>query len=170
MYGATSKRASIDVRCRILCRVTEAELELLEPGAIFHGRYRIVSCLSRGGMGAVYEVIHLETRRRRALKTMLPTLLADPDMRSRFHLEANVAAEIESDHIIDVFDAGVDDATGLPFLVMELLRGESLAGTLERGPLPAADVLLLLHQASLALERTHAAGIVHRDLKPETYF
>jgi serine/threonine-protein kinase len=148
-----------------------AELQLLASGTIFHGRYEVVRCIKAGGMGAVYEVIHREVRRRQALKTMLPSLVSDPDMRARFRLEATVAAEIDSEHIVQVFDAGVDESTGLPFLVMELLKGESLAVTLEqRGPLPVGQVVELLGQASLALDRTHAAGIVHRDLKPENLF
>src|SRR6185503_6920383 len=93
------------------------------------------------------------------------------DMRARFRLEASVASQIESEHIVQVFDAGVDDETGLPFLVMELLRGESLGAALERrGRFAGDEVVTLLNQASLALDRTHAAGIIHRDLKPENLF
>jgi serine/threonine-protein kinase len=149
----------------------EVDLEVLKPGAIFQERYEIVRCLKAGGMGAVYEVVDQGTRRRRALKTMLSAFVSDPDMRARFHLEATVAADVESEHIVEIFDAGVDDATGLPFLVMELLKGETLAEALaRRGRIAANDVVVLLHQASLALDRTHAAGIVHRDLKPENLF
>jgi eukaryotic-like serine/threonine-protein kinase len=150
---------------------SENDLEVLRPQAIFHGRYEILRCLKAGGMGAVYEVLDAGTRRRRALKTMLSGFVSDPDMRARFHLEATVAADIESEHIVEVFDAGVDEATGLPFLVMELLKGQTLAEALERrGRLAANDVVTLLHQASMALDKTHAAGIVHRDLKPENLF
>jgi serine/threonine-protein kinase len=149
----------------------EGDLEVLKPGAIFHDRYEVVRCLKAGGMGAVYEVVDQGTRRRRALKTMLSAFVTDPDMRARFRLEATVAADVESEHIVEIFDAGVDEATGLPFLVMELLKGETLAEALaRRGRLAANDVILLLHQASLALDKTHAAGIVHRDLKPENLF
>jgi serine/threonine-protein kinase len=149
----------------------EGAVELLKSGTIFHGRYEIVRCLKAGGMGAVYEVTDSGTRRRRALKTMLPALVADPDMRARFHLEATVAADIESEHIVEVFDAGVDEASGLPFLVMELLKGRTLGDALQRrGQIAANDVIALFTQASLALDRTHAAGIVHRDLKPDNLF
>src|SRR5260221_10872929 len=98
-------------------------LAVLSPGSVFHGRYEIVRCINAGGMGAVYEVIHLETRRRRALKTMLPSIVADPDLRARFRREATVTADVESEHIVEVFDAGVDADTDMPFLVMELLKG-----------------------------------------------
>src|SRR5580704_4550969 len=103
-----------------------ASLGALAPGQTFHGRYEIVRCIRAGGMGAVYECIHLKTRKHRALKLMLPQVLAHPGMRERFELEARVTAEIESDHIVETFDAGVDEPTGMPFLVMELLRGQDL--------------------------------------------
>jgi eukaryotic-like serine/threonine-protein kinase len=151
--------------------VAKTEAQLLVPGATLAGRYEVVRCIKAGGMGAVYEVLDQETRRRRAVKTMLPSFVSDPDLRARFRLEATVAADVVSEHIVEVFDAGVDSTTGLPFLVMELLRGESLGAILaHRTRLPAPEVVRLLHQASLALARTHAAGIVHRDLKPENLF
>src|SRR5262249_3859933 len=137
-----------------------ANVAMLGPGTIFHGRYEIVRCIKAGGMGAVYEVIHLETRRRRALKVMLPSVVEDPELRARFKLEATVAADVHSEHIVETFDAGVDPQTGTPFIVMELLRGEELGAALQRrGLLPASEVVELLYQAALALDRTHAAGI-----------
>src|SRR5271155_2192536 len=111
----------------------------LAEGAVFGGRYRVVRCLAQGGMGAVYEVIHLETERRRALKVMLPHILHSEELRERFQREAKVAAHIESEFIVDVFDAGYDAETQMPFLVMELLRGEELSKRLKRlGRLPPA--------------------------------
>jgi serine/threonine-protein kinase len=143
----------------------------LVPGKVFHGRYEVVRCIRTGGMGAVYEVVHLETRRRRALKVMLPSVVRDAEMRSRFRVEAQITAEVESDHIVETFDAGVDAETGAPFLVMELLRGEDLAHHLEaHGRMAPAQVVAVLHQLARALEQTHARGIVHRDLKPENLF
>jgi eukaryotic-like serine/threonine-protein kinase len=122
-------------------------------------------------MGAIYEVIDIKTQRRRALKLMLPSLVTDEDMRARFKLEATVTANIESEHIVETFDADVDPETGSPFLVMELLRGNDLADTLtERTRLAGPEVVQLLAQAARALDKTHAAGIVHRDLKPENLF
>ena len=140
-------------------------------GTVFHDRYQVVRCISTGGMGGVYEAIHVETRRHCALKVMLPGLVRDPEMRARFSLECTVASNVESEHIVQVFDAGVDTRTGLPFLVMELLKGEELFSMLERrNRLTPLEVVTFLYQASLALEKTHAAGIVHRDLKPENVF
>src|SRR5689334_8133128 len=128
----------------------------LSEGSIFASRYRIVRCMACGGMGAVYEVIHLETERRRALKVMLPHLVQSADLRNRFRREARVAAQIESAYIVDVFDAGVDDQTGMPFLVMELLKGEELGKRVARiGRLGQIDAVQYLWQTALALDKTH---------------
>jgi serine/threonine protein kinase len=143
----------------------------LPQGGVFLGRYEIVRCINAGGMGAVYECIHVTTRKRRALKVMLPHVVARSGMRERFELEARVTAEIDSDHIVETFDAGVDEATGAPYLVMELLRGDDLKSILERcGPFNGPEAVVLLSQVALALDRTHAAGIIHRDLKPDNLF
>ena len=143
----------------------------LEEGTVFAGRYRIVRCLAAGGMGAVYEAIHLETDRRRALKVMHPHLFQSEEMRERFKREARIAAQVDSEYIVDVSDAGVDEATQMPFMVMELLRGEELGDRLKRlGRLPPEEVVTYMQQAAWALDRTHAASIVHRDLKPANLF
>jgi serine/threonine-protein kinase len=102
---------------------------------------------------------------------MLPELVSNDELRERFQREARVTANVVSEHIVDVFDAGVDPATGMPFLVMELLDGEELGRRVERlGPLPPSDVLLYLGQVASAIDKTHGAGTVHRDLKPENLF
>lgn len=122
-------------------------------------------------MGSVYEAVHSETHGKVALKVMLPRLVNREDMRRRFLQEAQVTARIHSDHIVRVFDAGIDETTGMPFIVMELLIGEDLDALLMRATrLDATAVIALLQQAALALDKTHAAGIVHRDLKPHNLF
>jgi serine/threonine-protein kinase len=145
--------------------------KMLTVGSTFAARYRVVRHIAAGGMGDVYEAVHLETDRPCALKIMLPYILVSDTMRERFRREARVTASIRSDHIVAVFDAGIDDATALPFLVMELLHGEDLSKLLERvGRLSFNEVVTFLRQTALALEKTHRAGIVHRDLKPENLF
>jgi serine/threonine-protein kinase len=143
----------------------------MPPGTVFGKRYELVRCIKVGGMGVLYEAIHLDTRRRRALKVMFPESVSNPDLRARFKLEATVAADVDSEHIVETVDAGIDATTGAPFIVMELLKGEDLDDMLtRRGRLPAPEVVELLHQVALALDKTHAAGIVHRDLKPDNLF
>jgi len=144
---------------------------MLVTGALFHDRYRVVRSIKAGGMGAVFEVHDETTNRRRALKVMHPGVLENSVMRGRFAQEATVTGAIESEHLVQVLDAGVDTTSQLPFLVMELLVGEELGGMVKRrGPLPEAEAVLYLSQVALALDKTHAAGIVHRDLKPENLF
>ncbi|MDC3959054.1 serine/threonine protein kinase [Polyangium jinanense] len=144
---------------------------VLTPGSVFADRYEVVRCLATGGMGAVYEVIHTETERHAALKVMLPHCIPSDELRKRFRLEARVAASVQSEHIVDVLDAGIETTSGMPFLVMELLHGENLGERLRRlGPLPPAEVLEYLRQTALALDKTHKAHIVHRDLKPDNLF
>jgi eukaryotic-like serine/threonine-protein kinase len=143
----------------------------LEPGQIFGRDFRIVKELRAGGMGAVYIADQLSTGKQRALKVMAPELASDPPTRERFVLEARAASKIESDHVVEIVTAGIDEETGAPFLVMELLRGEELADAATRlGPLPLGDVAEVLSQIGHALEQAHAQGIVHRDLKPENVF
>ena len=143
----------------------------LDSATPFAGRYRVVRRIAAGGMGAVFEVVHIETQRRRALKVMLPELVEHRELRDRFQMEARVTARVDSEYIVDVFDAGIDDRTGMPFLVMELLQGEEVGEILQRtGPMSPEQVVTYLRQVASALDKTHAAGIVHRDLKPENLF
>jgi serine/threonine-protein kinase len=122
-------------------------------------------------MGAVYHVLDDKTASPRALKIMLPSVVQDPGMRARFALEATVTGAIVSDHIVRVSDAGIDELTSTPFLVMDLLQGDELGSMIKRrGALPALEVVTYLRQVALALDKTHGAGIVHRDLKPDNLF
>ncbi len=150
--------------------MADLQIEVLQPGLVFHGRYRVLRRIGAGGMGRIYEVLDSNTNSKWALKTMHPEIVSDREQRARFEFEAKVTGPIESDHLAKVTDAGVDEQTGLPYLVMELLRGEDLGCMLERGPLPFEQVVLLLGQVARALTLTHEANIVHRDLKPENLF
>jgi eukaryotic-like serine/threonine-protein kinase len=149
----------------------EALSSELSIGSIFGERYRIERRLAAGGMGTVYEVVHLETNRRRALKVLHAKFMQSDILKKRFRQEARVAAEIESEHIVDIFDAGIDPKTEMPFLVMELLRGEDVRTRIRRdGPLTPEETIRYLYETGLALEKTHKANIVHRDLKPDNLF
>lgn len=143
----------------------------LEPGQIIDREYKIERLLSQGGMGAVYVAEHVTTGKRRALKVMLPHLVRDQASRARFEREARIGARIESDNVVDVVDAGVDEGTGLPFLVMELLDGVDLDHVIEsHKTIPPAGVADIVDQLCDALGRGHAIGVVHSDLKPENVF
>ena len=143
----------------------------LEPGQLIDREYKVERLLSQGGMGAVYVAEHVTTGKRRALKVMLPHLVRDQASRDRFEREARIGARIESDNVVEVVDAGVDEATGLPFLVMELLDGVDLDHVLDsHGKIPPQGVAGIVGQLCDALGRGHAIGVVHSDLKPENVF
>jgi serine/threonine-protein kinase len=139
--------------------------------AVIGGKYRPLRLIAKGGMGAVYEVVHANTGQHLALKLMLARSLLAPDLVERFRREARIHGAVKSDHVVRVVDADVaselDDA---PFLVMELLDGRDLERLCaERSPAPA-EVLDWLRQLAPALDKAHQEGIVHRDLKPENIF
>ncbi|HEY2407907.1 MAG TPA: protein kinase [Polyangiaceae bacterium] len=146
-------------------------LSQFAAGTVVAGDFRIVRLLSEGGMGAVYVAEQLSTGRERALKVMLRDLVSDPILRKRFEQEARVASRIESEHVVEVVGAGVDAASHVPWLAMELLRGEDLSQLVERrGALAFGEVLALFEQLCHALGAAHDQGVVHRDLKPENVF
>ena len=143
----------------------------LTPGSVFAGEFKVVGLLAEGGMGAVYVAEQLATAKRRALKVMHPRMLQDPILRERFTQEARLGAKIASDHVVEVVGAGVDAATGIPWMAMELLQGRDLATALTaRGAFSLPEAQSILRQAGHALSRAHRLGIVHRDLKPENLF
>ena len=135
----------------------------LKPGSVFGGVYEIVRPISAGGMGIVYEVIHRQTMRRRALKIMLAHIIDDPVMRARFSQEAVVAAGVRSEHITEVFDAGIDAESTCPYLVAGLLDGEDLNARLKRHErYSLEETVEFLAQTARALAKTHEQGIIHR--------
>lgn len=130
-------------------------------------------------MGAVFECEHTGTESRVALKLLWPHLLRVDSAREKFELEAKVAARVASEHIVQVLDAGFDERSRAPYLVMELLTGETLGARVRRmGPLPPKVVVDLMRQVASGLDAAHqyerddglASPIVHRDLKPENLF
>jgi Tol biopolymer transport system component/tRNA A-37 threonylcarbamoyl transferase component Bud32 len=129
------------------------------------GRYRITEQLGEGGMGVVYRAQDSTLGRDVAIKVLRPELGRHPERLRRFSQEARAASALNHPNIITVHDAGeFEDG---PFLVMELVEGESLRGILRRGPLALPKVLDIGIQAATALTRAHEGGITHRDLKPE---
>jgi serine/threonine protein kinase len=142
------------------------------PPTLIAGRYRVLRELGRGGMGIVYEVEHVHTGDRRALKVLLMKEGQDPGALERFKREARASARIKSDYVVAIVDADVaPELGGAPFLVMELLNGTDLYRELAaRGRIPADEAIIYLRQAARALDKSHAIGIVHRDLKPENLF
>jgi class 3 adenylate cyclase len=139
----------------------------LAPGELLDGRYRISRLIAEGGMGAIYEAEAVRIGRPVAVKVLHPRFAASPMEVERFRREARTAVQVSSPHVVEMLDFG-QAATGELFLVMELLRGESLRDRLARqGALPPSQVADLMRQLLRGLAAAHAAGIVHRDLKPD---
>ncbi len=138
----------------------------LEPGEIGRlGPYRILKLLGAGGMGLVFQAEDPKLRRLVALKVMRPEIASSLTARQRFLREARAAAAIEHDHIVQIYQ--VDQDGDVPYLAMQLLRGETLEDRLRRdGTLPLAEVLRIGRETALGLAAAHARGLVHRDIKP----
>jgi eukaryotic-like serine/threonine-protein kinase len=133
-------------------------------------KYEVVGVVGKGGMGRVYEAINTSINKRVAMKCIDHELAKNPEANARFQREALAASAIESPHIVQIFDAGVT-RDGLPFIVMELLRGQDLGRLIaDRGRLELAEALPLVAQILKGLHHAHEAGIVHRDLKPDNVF
>ncbi len=141
-------------------------------GTTLDGKYQIQRLLGAGAMGQVYEAEHAATGRRVAVKVISsPSLVGDATVIGRFQREARVAGSIDTQHITQVLDAGVDRESGLPFLVMEFLAGEDLQHVIKRlGPLSPDLALRITAQACLGLQKAHDSGVVHRDIKPANLY
>jgi tRNA A-37 threonylcarbamoyl transferase component Bud32 len=153
-----------------------AGLESLLQGRELAGRYRIEEVIGRGGMGAVYRALDARLGRPVAVKVITASTGNDPAvrerLRARFRHEAASAASLpHHPNVVPVYDFGTDEALGLDFLVMELLRGEDLATRLQRsGPPPLAAALRILQHAARGVAVGHRSGLIHRDVKPGNIF
>jgi serine/threonine protein kinase len=135
-------------------------------GRVLKGSYRITGVLGEGGMGMVYRGEHLTLPRQVAIKTLLPKAVASAESRERFEREAAIAARLNHPGVTQVYDYGIDG--DMPFLIMELIEGPSLADVLEReGPLPPARALSIARQLFAVLAESHRLQLVHRDVKPD---
>ncbi len=134
------------------------------------GNYRATALLGEGGMGAVYLAEHPSIGRQVAIKVLRSQLGHDQQTLAPFINEARAANAIHHPNIIEILDSGVTD-NGISYLVMELLRGESLTARIRRkGRLSPPEAVALVMQTASALGAAHAEGIVHRDLKPDNLF
>lgn len=141
----------------------------MQPAQI--GRYRIQRVLGSGGMGTVYEGVHETLGRRAAIKVLRAEYALDSDVVRRFLDEARASSQVEHPGIVQVYEFG-EDPPGVPYLVMEFLKGESLAKRLahvdRQRDLP--KLLRCLQRVAEALAWAHQVGVIHRDIKPENVF
>jgi serine/threonine protein kinase/formylglycine-generating enzyme required for sulfatase activity len=153
-----------------LKNIARAELAFLaapqQPDEIGRlGAYRILKVLGHGGMGLVFLAEDPELDRKVALKVMLPKIAANPVARQRFLREARAAAKLRNDHIVTIHQVSEDH--GVPFLALELLEGQTLAGLLQAQPaLAVPEILRIGREIAQGLATAHEKGLIHRDIKP----
>jgi serine/threonine-protein kinase len=140
-------------------------------GKVLDGKYEILDQIGEGGMGAVFEAEHVDTKRRVAVKVILAEDLKKKKAHvRRFHREARAAGSIETQHIAQVIDTGTD-ADERPYMVMELMKGRDLAQVLrDVGTLQPDVAVAIAAQACRGLARAHEVGVIHRDIKPGNVF
>lgn len=145
------------------------QIAIPQPGDTIAGKYRVERPIGRGGMGAVFEVSHSVTGKRFAIKWLMTEPTTSDDSVTRFVREAQVAGRCEHSNIVEVYD--IDRDRGQLFMVMELLKGQTLGERLElQGRQPYRTLCRLLLPCIEAVAEAHAAGIIHRDLKPANIF
>lgn len=135
-----------------------------ESETVVGGRYQLGSVLGRGGMAEVRRGLDVKLQRAVALKLLRTDLASDSAFRARFEGEARSAARLRHPNVVSIFDTGED--SGVPYIVMELLPGDTLADRIRAGPCTESTVRLLASQVLGALHAAHSAGILHRDVKP----
>jgi eukaryotic-like serine/threonine-protein kinase len=139
----------------------------MEPGARL-GPYEIIAPIGAGGMGEVYRARDARLGREVAIKVLPAEFAADPERLRRFEREAKATAGLSHPNILDVHDVGTHE--GVPYLVEELLEGESLKERLARGALAVPEAVGVAVQVAHGMAAAHEKGIVHRDLKPANVF
>jgi eukaryotic-like serine/threonine-protein kinase len=139
-------------------------------GLAVGGKYEVRRVLGVGGMGVVCEAVHIDLGKKVAIKLIDKTMKESELIVARFRREARALGQIQSEHIVDVFDVGADARVGL-YMVMEYLPGEDLQSRLEKDKrLDLTTSVMIAHQMARGLEKAHAAGVIHRDLKPANVF
>ncbi len=130
--------------------------------------YRIVSKIGEGGMGEVYRARDTKLGRDVAIKVLPTSLSSDTDRLNRFEQEAQAAGALNHPNILSIYHIGTHD--GAPYIVSELLEGETLRDRLAGGSLPQRKAIDYALQIAKGLAAAHEKGIVHRDIKPDNIF
>jgi serine/threonine protein kinase/formylglycine-generating enzyme required for sulfatase activity/dienelactone hydrolase len=151
-----------------LTKTLETPVRSFNKEALFGGKYRIVEEIGRGGMGVVYRAHDAALARDVAIKVLPPEFASDPERLRRFEQEAQAAGQLNHPNILVVYDVGSYE--GAPYLITELLEGESLRQSLAGGELPMREAIDYGVQVARGLAVAHEKGIIHRDIKPENVF
>jgi serine/threonine protein kinase len=166
---ASARDDSFEQLLRLVARVSEPpppsrDVERLPVQGSKIGAYRIDRLIACGGMGAVFAATH-RNGKHYALKWVLPSIAHEPDVQERFRRELKAGLTIRHPNVVRVF--GVEEHEGVPFLVMELLRGVSLRARMAKGPIALQHALALFIPVLRGVAAAHSVGVIHRDLKPD---
>ena len=152
-----------------MLRCPDTDMMLPLGGRLLDGRFRLLECIGRGGMASVWLALNERVDRRVAIKLIRADVASDDDMVARFRAEARAAGRIGHPNICDILDSGRSPIG--PYIIMELLEGQSLGDLLADGArLEAPVAVMLVREALRGLQAAHRVGIVHRDLKPDNIF
>jgi eukaryotic-like serine/threonine-protein kinase len=146
--------------------VLAAMTSIAGAGAPLAGRYRLGEPVASGGAGQVWRAVDLVLERPVAVKLLWPEAAGDPEARARFRAEARNTSRLSHPAVAQVYDYGEHGSPSVPFLVMELVDGPSLAEMLASGPLGPGQVVDVIAQVAAGLHAAHSAGLVHCDIKP----
>jgi hypothetical protein len=134
------------------------------------GSFRLGNIIGRGGMGEVYDAVHLTTSEPAAVKLLARNVVSDPNSVARFAREVKAASAFDSPYVVRVLEVP-DENSAVPYLAMERLRGEDLASMLRREErLPSRELVEIAEQVGRGLDEARAAGVIHRDIKPQNLF
>ena len=146
-----------------LTRTLEAPVQIMKPGSLVAGKYRIVEEIGQGGMGIVYKADDIKLKRCVALKFLPPHLMNSPELKERFVIEAQAAAALNHPNICVIYEVG--ESGEHPYIAMEYVEGETLKDRIREGPQNASEALTIASQVAAGLAEAHRKGIIHRDIK-----
>jgi TolB-like protein/predicted Ser/Thr protein kinase len=146
-----------------LTRTLQTPVQVMKPGSLVAGKYKIVEEIGQGGMGIVYKAEDLKLRRFVALKFLPPHLMNSPELKERFLIEAQAAAALNHPNICVIHEVG--ESSEHPYIAMEYVEGETLRDKIRKGPLKSEEALAIVGQVASGLGEAHAKGIIHRDIK-----
>jgi TolB-like protein/tRNA A-37 threonylcarbamoyl transferase component Bud32/Tfp pilus assembly protein PilF len=146
-----------------LTRTLEAPVQVMKPGSLVAGKYKILEEIGQGGMGIVYKAEDIKLKRCVALKFLPPHLMDSPELKERFLVEAQAAAALNHPNICVIYEIG--ESSEHPYIAMEYVEGETLRDKVKKGPLKAEEALTIASQVAAGLGEAHRKGIIHRDIK-----
>jgi serine/threonine-protein kinase len=139
----------------------------VSSGTLIMGTYEIERLINAGGMGEVYRGRNIHNDEPVAIKIVLPSLAHDPKIVALFQKESTTLSRLSHEAIVRYHVFTVDPTIGRPCMVMEFVSGTALSDRIESGPMPVADVRVMLRRVASGLDKAHRAGVVHRDLSPD---